>query len=756
MSATDVLSKAECLGIQITAKGSKLKLSGTQESQQDAHFLKEEVVRHKKEIMSRIASPIFLSVQTRSALKPVVEGKRYAFDPSTEILTCAFAVDEDIYIWIPAVTMEVSQQGLLESEWLLDPNSSRVIHLFTGGQLPGVLAELLNSGRNICVHSPRRTTESIWQAKGLPQPSGWINTFHLARSVNLPDHLEELTVRLGYRSVRHNPNFIQTGLLSNIYDLTGEPGPKWQASELQDLLDELDQLEHIHSQLIWCMEAEVLQADWAINHRGVRVDTDLVENLLDLQHRMNDRIADQLHSMTNDSFTIRDLSRDDWLFNWLERQGVRLPDLKKKTVESLLAGTLAEGGPVNAMVECVLSSRLLVTKNNESRLRRLKEEVTLDGRVFDLYEYQKCHTGRWTGRGIQPQNLPKPHPEIINLPALIENSSDYESFQAELPEGVSVADGISSLLRTCLVPSTGNCFCIADLCSIEARVLAWCAEEEQMMQVFQNGVDIYCVLASRIFSIHVTRAQESLRNIGKVAVLGCGYGMSARAFDDFAAANGVDLVKSGITAHQVVQGYRNSFPKISGSGGNGTGGTTGSGVWQRVECAAREAIISRGTTYYAAKCTFTYEENALCVILPSRRRIYYRNARLEADSHGIRKVIKYDRSDHTNHSMYGAKIAENIVQAISRDLLAGVMVKCEETALPIVLHNHDEVVIEATADRAPQALEELLRIMSTTPAWADGLPLEVEGYVVSRYCKSLQRDTDLVTARNGQILRSFS
>jgi DNA polymerase len=259
----------------------------------------------------------------------------------------------------------------------------------------------------------------------------------------------------------------------------------------------------------------------------------------------------------------------------------------------------------------------------------------------------------------------------------------------------------------------------------------------------------------------VTRAHERERKVGKIAILGCGYGMSARKFAEHARSNGVDLAASGITAEEVVEGYRDAYPSIAGrKEGDGDRVWREGGLWRDVETLALAAIVLR-ESHPAGKCTFRSDGGALVIELPSGRRLRYRNARVEPRipsfyrREGLpgksRPTLVFDSPRQPGESTYGGKLVENIVQAICRDLLVEAMLACERAGLPIVVHVHDEIVAEVPAAEAEAALRRLAEAMSRPPAWAAGFPIEVEAFTAERYFKGPVSASRLARARDGEV-----
>jgi DNA polymerase len=339
---------------------------------------------------------------------------------------------------------------------------------------------------------------------------------------------------------------------------------------------------------------------------------------------------------------------------------------------------------------------------------------------------------------------------------------DVERFKDLLPSAINTSDAVSALVRPCLRAAPGKMLCMGDFASIEARGVAWCADEQQQLDLFAQGADLYCDLASKLFGYEVTKKHKRERSVGKEAVLGCGYSMGAEKFAARCAAQGIDLAASNTSAKDVVEGYREAYPAIAGTKtlSNGHMWRQG-GLWRNVEAAARRAICT-GQTTSVGRCDFCREGTSLVIVLPSGRRLFYRNARVEdvvpayCQQLGLpprpKATIVFDGPKMLNTPTYGGKLVENMVQAICRDLLAAAIVQCERRGLPVVLHIHDEIVIEVPADDSQAALDRLVTSMSAPPEWAHGFPIEVEAFAADRYFKSAPEGARQVRARNGQLV----
>jgi DNA polymerase bacteriophage-type len=710
----------------------------------------------KPPVNTRGDEPVFLAIETRSACNPIREGgRRFAAHRTTEILTITALIDDRVIAWIPVLDRPPPAGHL----WPDGFDPALPVDTFTGSALPAPLGAAIAAGRPLCAHDAFGVGAHLWAARGLPGPSAWLDTLPDARAAGLPGGLEKLRQRLF-------PGDKDTAC-EDLIGILGRPDHRGlfrplttaDAARLtRHTIAEVLRLAQLHDVVGGRAEPEVLALDRAVNERGVAFDAELARALFELVAQETRALGLSAEEATNGSLRADDLHSTRKVSRWLRSVGVRLPDLRRATVEE----ALRVGDRLDPAVRRVLEARLGVSRITAGKLERALAACDSDGRLRDQLVYHKAHTGRWSSRGVQLHNLPGPHDALKDLSPLLSAAHDPERFRQALPPGVSFADGLSALVRPCFRAAPGKLLLIADYASVEARGVAWCAGEAHQLDLFAQGADNYCDLASQIFGRPVTPEMERERAVGKEAVLGCGYGMGPERFAQRCAARGVDLAAAGTSAEAVVEGYRDAFPAIAGTQVVAGGRTRRQGgLWQEVGAAAL-AAVRKGREVHAGRCLFQREGSALVVQLPSGRPMYYQNTRVEdvVPSHRRtvngppvkKRTLVYDDPQETGRNTYGAKLVENIVQAICRDLLVASLLECERQDLPVVLHVHDEVVVDVEASEAGTALKKLLEIMSTPPAWAEGLPLEVRGFASERYTKHPPRGATVLKARNGKIV----
>ncbi|MGJ4064714.1 DNA polymerase [Limosilactobacillus mucosae] len=447
--------------------------------------------------------------------------------------------------------------------------------------------------------------------------------------------------------------------------------------------------------------------DQDINDRGIRIDQQLVSNAIKCQEEFHNqylKMSQQLTGLDNPNSPLQ-------LKDWLNQRGVNTDSLSKASVAQLLQTTTDK-------VHQVLSLRQLLSKSSVKKYQAMQKSMCQDGRVHGLLQFYGANrTGRWAGRLVQVQNLPRNSmPDLEEARELVKQGNT--TVLSMLYD--SVPDVLSQLIRTAFIPSQGHHFYVADFSAVEARVIAWLSDEQWRQEAFDNNEDIYCASASQMFGVPVVKhgVNGGLRQKGKIAELALGYGGSIGALKAMGAT------KLGLTEEELlplVQMWRNASPHIVQ-------------FWWDIDRAAKECIKTH-LPQATHGMKFIYRSGCMFLRLRSGRNLCYPQPKIGTNRFGsesitfmgINTVKKWSRIE-----TYGAKLVENIVQATSRDLLAEAMRRLEVTGNPIVMHIHDEAVIDAPADRS---LEKIVKIMTEVPAWADGLILNAAGFVSDFYKK---------------------
>ena len=468
-------------------------------------------------------------------------------------------------------------------------------------------------------------------------------------------------------------------------------------------------------------EMEVYRYDFAINRTGIRIDIPMVEQIIkdDLDHRNELTIeAQKISGLDNPNSTTK-------LMEYLNTKcSMHVKNLQAENVASLIKGLRAENG-MRPRALRLLEIRQALSKTSIKKYYTMQEAVCSDGRARGLFQYYGSSTGRWAGRLIQLQNLKR-----NNLPA-IETAREFaktgKTEEIEMIYG-DLSDVHSQLCRTALIPAEGKKFVVADFSAIEARVLAWLAGEDWVLEVFRNGRDIYCETASQMFGVPVEKhgANSHLRQKGKIAVLALGYGGGPNAL----IAMGADKMKlSTEELEDIVQKYREANSSIRR-------------FWYLCNSAAVK-VIKTGLSQTVRKVEFGMTEfndkrKALYIKLPSNRKLYYQDPHLTTNRFGTEAFGFWSVNSATKNwnpeETYGGKLAENITQAVARDCLVEAMLRIplDWNRGRIVMHVHDEIVLEADPD---VTADDICKMMSRPIRWARDLPLAASGFEAKFYMK---------------------
>lgn len=455
-------------------------------------------------------------------------------------------------------------------------------------------------------------------------------------------------------------------------------------------------------------EMELYRMDQEINDRGILVDQQLVENAVLCDNQYRQMVTARAYELTG----LSNPNSPAQIKGWLAEHGVEAEKLDKKTVKGLISETDGE-------VLEVLKLRLLMAKTSVKKYEAIERSVCSDGRVHGLLQFYGANrTGRWAGRLVQVQNLPQNHIPDLELARSLVKEQRFEDLDLLFD---STPEVLSELIRTAFVPKPGCRFIVADFSAIEARVLAWFAGEQWRLDTFVEGGDIYCASASKMFGVPVVKhgVNGHLRQKGKIAELALGYGGAVGALTSMGA---LDMGMQEEELQPLVSQWRNSNPHITK-------------FWWEVDAAAVKAVKERTEVVLGNLC-FTYRSGILFVTLPSGRKLSYIKPRMTQNRFG-RESLSYEGVGESKKWMrietYGPKLVENIVQATARDLLALAMLRLRKRGFNIVMHIHDEAVLEVP--EGVSGVEEICQIMSEQPDWAAGLPLRADGYECAFYKK---------------------
>lgn len=451
------------------------------------------------------------------------------------------------------------------------------------------------------------------------------------------------------------------------------------------------------------------EVDQRINDRGIHIDTTLAANAIAIneEHRAQALArAQELTGLDNPASPLQ-------LQEWLNQHGCPIKSMAKESVDDALASASGE-------VKEALELRQELSRSSVAKYRKMMEATCTDQRAHGLLQFYGANrTGRWAGRLVQVQNLPRNYlPDLAQARGLVRdgNGEALDMLYSSVP------DTLSQLIRTAFIPSKGHRFIVADYSAIEARVLAWLAGEETTLAAFKNSEDLYCATASAMFGVPVEKhgVNSELRQKGKIAVLACGYNGSVGALKAMGA------LKMGLAEDElqlIVDAWREANPHIVQ-------------LWHEVDNAATRAI-STSKPVTLRNLGFEKKSGMLFIILPSGRRLAYVKPGIGVNRFGGTSITYWGQGvarKWQKLETYGGKLVENIVQASARDLLAEAITRIENAGHRIVMHIHDEVVIDEPINSGI-TVADICALMNELPEWAEGLPIDADGYECGFYQK---------------------
>lgn len=495
---------------------------------------------------------------------------------------------------------------------------------------------------------------------------------------------------------------------------------KWELFKEYNGQDVVTEMEIEHRLSAYPVPDEVQhqwETDQRINLRGVSVDMELVAAARAMDGEVRAEYVDEAAAITG----LTNPNSVAQLSSWLtEETGQAITDLRKSTVKDLLKDV--EGDRARRMLEI----RQELGKTSNKKYDTLDIATCADGRVRGLLQFYGANrTGRWAGRIVQPQNLPRTYIHGDLLPMARQLVKDGNVGALRWIFG-SVPDTLSQLIRTALVAAPGNTLLDADFSAIEARVIAWLADEEWVLEVFRTHGKIYEATASQMFNIPLERIKKgkpeySYRQKGKVATLALGYQGGVGAMRNMDTGHELDSL-SDEEVMELVQLWRKANPHIVQ-------------LWYTVEAAAMEAVkngrrsILQGGRLEIGRTT-DGNLDFMTIRLPNGRTLYYPRPCIANNRFGRPSICYMGQNQTTKKweriETYGGKLVENITQATARDCLAEAIERLEANGYPVVFHIHDEIVVDAPPGR--QDLEDMERLMATVPSWAAGLPLNADGW----------------------------
>ena len=631
---------------------------------------------------------------------------RYVESPDFDILLLGFSTDGS-----PVQVVDLAQGEQIPPE-IIDALSDERVHkwAFNANFERVCLSEWLRRN-SYPLHNEHYSTPDD-PCMGYLDPVGWHCSMVWSAYLGLPLSLKDAGAALGLdkQKLTEGKDLIKYFCVpgkDGQRHLPADAPDKWstfKAYNLRDVETEMGIQERLRKYPVPDAVWDQYHLDQQINDRGLAVDMALVRSAISIDERSREELTAKLKELT----MLDNPNSVQQMKDWLADNGLETETLGKKQVAELLK-TAPE--PLRS----VLVLRQQLAKSSVKKYQAMEATVCADGRVRGCFQFYGARTGRWAGRNIQLQNLPQNKMPDLEQARAIVRAGDYDAVRMLYD---STPDALSQLIRTAFVPRSGHTFFVADFSAIEARVIAWLAGEDWRQRVFADGKDIYCASASQMFGVPVEKhgINAHLRQKGKIAELALGYGGSVGALK---AMGALEMGLQEEELKPLVDAWRTANPMIVK-------------LWWAVDDAVMTVIRMKSSTETHG-IRFTCQSGMLFITLPSGRQLSYVKPRIgenqfgspAATYMGTNAARQWDRLES-----YGPKFVENIVQAISRDILCYAMqtLRC----CSIVAHVHDELIIEVDPR---MSLEAVCEQMGRTPPWAPGLHLRADGYATDFYKK---------------------
>jgi DNA polymerase len=632
-----------------------------------------------------------IDFETRSAVDLRKTGVYvYATDVSTDVWCMAYSWDgEDVRVWSPGDPMDSKLE-----DWIVE-----------GGKL-----QAWNANFERVIWNKIMAPRYNWPRTKAGQ---WYCTMAQASAAGLPRALGQAAAVLGVEEQKDKVGQALMLRMARPRKTLADGTHTWWTTPdkvqalidycIQDVRTEMDVSTHIP--YLPDSERQLFLLDQRINDRGVMLDRDLLERVRALATESKAEIDAEINRLTKGE--VRSATQGMHLAAWLRKYGVQTSSVDKQAVAKILS---SDG--LHPVIRRVVELRQSGAKSSTAKLDAMEHAAGEDDRMRGLLVYHGAATGRWSGKLVQPQNFPRPVRKQAELDEIIAKLKADQSV-AEHGHGTEIA---ADLLRSMIIAAPDHRLMFADYSAIEARVLAWMAGQKDLVETFAKGGDVYIKMASAIYNVPEDKVTPEQRQVGKMAILGCGYGMGGKRFAEQCAVMGIDVDVE--EAKRIVSIYRQENNQIAA-------------YWQSLEAEYLEL----------ARDALDQGETILRYALPSGRHLTYRNPRIvqrETPWGTSQDTVEIDTLNSITRQwvpqkIWGGLAVENVVQATARDLMAGAMMRLESAGYPVIMSVHDEIICEVPVGYG--SLDEMIEIMTSPPAWAKGCPIAAEGKEGPRYRK---------------------
>ena len=657
-----------------------------------------------------MAKNLFIDVETYSSVDIKESGAyKYIESPDFEILIIGYALDDG-----PVKIVDLAQGEEMPEEFeeaLLDPDCVKVAHNAVFERL-----SFKRIGYNVPAEQWYCTSVKAAYC-GLP-----LSLDGVSKALNLTDKkLDTGKALIKYFSCPCKATRVNGMRTRNYSEHAPEKWEMYKEYNKYDVLAEREIFKRLEAYIIPGIERKMYVLDQNINDRGILVDMELAESAIAVDNTYTSILtqhAQQLTGLENPNSPVQ-------IRQWIEKAtGCVVMSLSKETMPDLMK----EFADYPDVIE-LLNIRKKLSKTSIKKYYAMLNCAMKDHRVRGTFQFYGANrTGRWAGRLLQLQNLSKNHISHIEVPREMIRARDWESVEMMYDD---VADILSQLVRTALIASPGKVFSVADFSAIEARVISWLANEKWRMDVFRGDGKIYEATGAKMFNVPISAITKGsvLRDKSKISELALGYEGSLGALKRM---GGERMGLSDTEMMSLVRKWRSANPAIVD-------------MWKEIDEASKEAVrYQRPVSCTCRNIIFDCNGEFMTIQLPSGRKLFYYGPKFKDKKIGRSmmptRVLCYqgvvqETKQWGEIDTYGGKLTENIVQAISRDLLGNSMLNLEANDYHPVCHIHDEVLCEVPEENAQAYYEEMASIMGTPPEWASDLPLRADGYTTPFYLK---------------------